>query len=147
MHEVNEAAKGTVVSVQLSHPEGLLQQTDYAPVALATGSRTLLLAGQVAVSPEGQPTAADFAGQVHSALQNVATGVSGAGGHVGDIARLTFYVVNWTQSMAEELFEGISRAQESDGFSAPMPPLTVIGVQALWTPDFLVEIEATAVLN
>lgn len=134
------------MTVQLSHPDGLLEQTDYAPIALATGSRLLLLAGQVAVTPAGQPTATNLAGQVHSALQNVATGVSGAGGDVGNIARLTFYIVGWTQTMAEELFEGISRAQESHGFSAPMPPLTVIGVQALWAPDFLVEIEATAVL-
>lgn len=101
----------------------------------------------MAATPAGEPTATDLAGQVHSALQNVAAGVRGAGGGVGDIARLTFYVVGWTQTTAKELFEGISRAQESDGFSAPMPPLTVIGVQALWTPDFLVEIEATAVLD
>lgn len=135
------------MTVQLSHPEGLLEQTDYAPVALATGPRLLLLAGQVAATPAGHPTATDLAGQVHSALQNVATGVRGAGGDVGDIARLTFYVVGWTQTMADELFDGIARAQKSDGYGAPMPPLTVIGVQALWTPDFLVEIEATAVLN
>ena len=39
------------MTVHLSHPDGLLQQTDYAPVAVATGSRLLLLAGQVAVTP------------------------------------------------------------------------------------------------
>lgn len=135
------------MTVQLSHPDGLLQQTEYAPVALATGTRILLLAGQVAATPAGNPTATDLAGQVHSALKNVATGISGAGGEVGDIARLTFYVVGWTHTMADELFEGIARARKSHGFSAPMPPITVIGVQALWTPDFLVEIEATTVLD
>jgi enamine deaminase RidA (YjgF/YER057c/UK114 family) len=135
------------MTVHLSRPDGLLQQTDYAPVALATGSRILLLAGQTAVTPAGEPTSTDLTGQVHSALHNVATGVRGAGGDVSDIARLTFYVVDWTPEMANELLEGTSRAQESDGFSSPLPPVTVIGVQALWTPDLLVEIEATAVLN
>jgi enamine deaminase RidA (YjgF/YER057c/UK114 family) len=135
------------MTVHLSRPDGLLQQTDYAPVALATGSRLLLLAGQAAVTPAGEPTSTDLTGQVHSALHNVATGVRGAGGDVSDIARLTFYVVDWTPEMANELLEGTSRAQESDGFSSPLPPVTVIGVQALWTPDLLVEIEATAVLN
>jgi enamine deaminase RidA (YjgF/YER057c/UK114 family) len=72
--------------VQLSHPDGLLQQSDYAPVAIATGSRLVLLAGQVAVTPAGELTATDLAAQVHSALQNVATGVRGAGGDVDDIA-------------------------------------------------------------
>ena len=135
------------MTVHLSHPDGLLRQTDYAPVALATGSRLLLLAGQVAATPAGEPTATGLADQVHAALRNVATGVRGAGGDVSDIGRLTFYVVDWTPGMADELFEGISRAQESDGFGVPLPPSTVIGVQALWTPDFLVEIEATAVLT
>lgn len=62
------------MTVELSHPDGLLEQSDYAPVAVATGSRLMLLAGQVAVTPAGELTSADLAGQVHAALQNVATG-------------------------------------------------------------------------
>lgn len=135
------------MTIQLSHPEGLLQQSDYAPVATATGSRFLLLAGQVAATPQGEPTATDLAGQVHSAMQNVATGVRGAGGDVSDIARLTMYVVGLTTEMTGALMEGTVRAQESDGYSDPLPPITVIGVQGLWTTDFLVEIEATAILD
>lgn len=134
------------MTVHLSHPDGLLRQTDYAPVALATGSRMLLLAGQAGVTPEGQPTSADLAEQVQSALHNVAVGVRGAGGDVSDIARLTFYVVGWTPKMADELLQGTARAQTSDGFSVPLPPITVIGVQALWTPELLVEVEAIASL-
>lgn len=134
------------MTLHLSHPDGLLEQTDYAPVALATGSRLVLLAGQAGVTAAGQPTATDLAGQVHSALHNVATGVTGAGGGVSDVARLTVYVVGWTAEMAPQLFEGLTRAQEIEGFSSPLPPITVIGVQALWTPELLVEIEATAVL-
>jgi len=134
------------MTVELTHPEGLLRQSDYAPVATATGTRTVLLAGQAAATPAGEPTSNDLAEQVHSALKNVAVGVRGAGGDVDDIARLTIYIVNWNADMATALFDGISRAQELAGYPDPMPPLTVIGVQALWTPDFLVEIEATAVL-
>ena len=106
----------------------------------------MLLAGQVAVTPSGELTSDDLAGQVHAALRNVATGVRGAGGEVSDIARLTFYVVGWTPEMAAPLMDGIARAQTSDGFSTPMPPLTLIGVQSLWSPGLLVEIEAAAVL-
>jgi enamine deaminase RidA (YjgF/YER057c/UK114 family) len=134
------------MTVDLSHHQGLLEQTDYAPVALATGSRLVLLAGQAGVTPAGHPTSTDLSGQVHSALHNVATGVIGAGGTVSDIARLTIYVVGWTAEMATALFEGLVRAQDIDGYSSPLPPITVIGVQALWTPELLVEIEATAVL-
>jgi enamine deaminase RidA (YjgF/YER057c/UK114 family) len=134
------------MTVELSHPEGLLEQREYAPVARATGSRLVLLAGQASVRASGDVTATDLAGQVHTSLQNIVTGVEGAGGTVGDIARLTIYVVGWTQEMAGGLFDGLARAQASDGYPTPLPPLTVIGVQALWTPELLVEIEATAVL-
>jgi hypothetical protein len=34
------------MTVHLGHPDGLLRQTDDAPVAVATRSRLLLLAGQ-----------------------------------------------------------------------------------------------------
>jgi enamine deaminase RidA (YjgF/YER057c/UK114 family) len=135
------------MTVHLRHPDGLLQQTEYAPVAVATGTRFLLLAGQAGVTPAGAPTAEDLTGQIHSALRNVATGVRGAGGDVGDIARLTFYVVDWTPDMAGDLWAGTARAQESENFTSPLPPITVIGVQALWVPALLVEIEATAVLT
>jgi enamine deaminase RidA (YjgF/YER057c/UK114 family) len=133
--------------VDLRHPDGLLQQSDYSPVAVTTGSRQILLAGQTTVTPAGEVPVDDLAGQVHAALSNVVVGVVGAGGTVADIARLTIYVVNWTTDMAQLLFEGITRAQESDGYSKPMPPLTVIGVQALWAPEILVEIEAIASLD
>ena len=79
-------------------------------------------------------------------LHDIATGVRG-GGDVSDIARLTSYVVDWAPEMAEDLLDGISRVQGSDGFSSPLPLIPGIGVQALWTPDFLVEMEAPAVLD
>jgi len=133
--------------VQLSHPDGLLRQSDYAPVAVATGSRLVMLAGQAGVTPDFQPAAPDLAGQVHAALRNIVVGVRGAGGDVGDLARLTCYVVDWTPEKWDDLLAGIARAQESEGLPSPIPPLTIIGVQALFSPEFVVEIEATAVLD
>ena len=49
--------------------------------------------------------------------------------------------------MWDEVRAGIARAQEVDGLPAPTPPLTVIGVHALFTPEFVVEIDATAVFD
>ncbi|MBL7253508.1 RidA family protein [Paractinoplanes lichenicola] len=135
------------MTVELMHPDGMLEQTDYSPVAVGTGSRLVLLAGQAGVTPDFKPAAPDLAGQVHAALRNIVIGVRGAGGDVGDLARLTFYIVGWVPEMWNEVLAGIARAQESEGLPAPMPPLSIIGVAALFTPDFVVEIEATAVLG
>ncbi|MFE9914707.1 RidA family protein [Micromonospora sp. NPDC005553] len=125
----------------------MLQQSDYAPVAVATGSRLILLAGQAGVTPDFKPASPDLAGQVHAALRNIIIGVRGAGGDVNDLARLTFYVVDWVPQKWEEVIAGITRAQQNDGLPAPTPPITIIGVHALFTPEFVVEIEATAVLD
>ncbi len=135
------------MTIRLSRPEGLLEQDDYAPVAVASGSRFMLLAGQAGVTPAGAPASDDLAGQVEAAMGNIAAGVRGAGGTPDDVARLTVYVVRWEQEMASALFHGLTRAQEAHGFRTPLPPLTVIGVHSLWTPQLLVEIEATAVLG
>jgi enamine deaminase RidA (YjgF/YER057c/UK114 family) len=134
------------MAVEFRHPDGLLQQTDYSPVAVATGSRLVLLAGQAGVTPDFKPAAPDLAGQVHAALRNIIIGVRGAGGDVGDLARLTFYIVDWVPEKWNEVLAGITQAQ-AEGLPAPTPPITIIGVQALFTPDFVVEIEATAVLD
>ncbi len=135
------------MTIRLSRPDGLLEQDDYAPVAVASGSRFMLLAGQAGVTPAGAPASDDLAGQVEAAMANIAAGVRGAGGTPDDVARLTVYVVRWEQEMASALFDGLSRAQEAHGLRTPLPPLTVIGVHSLWTPQLLVEIEATAVLD
>nr|WP_221379105.1 Rid family hydrolase [Actinoplanes polyasparticus] len=135
------------MSVEFLHPEGLLKQTDYSPVAVGTGSRLVLLAGQAGVTPDFKPAAPDLAGQVHAALRNVIIGVRGAGGDVGDLARLTFYIVDWAPEKWDAVLSGITRAQGDEGLPAPAPPISIIGVQALFTPEFFVEIEATAVLD
>lgn len=135
------------MSVSLSHPEGLLEQPDYEPVAVGTGTRLVVLAGQTGTTPDGEVASDDLAGQTHRALQNVVIGVRGAGGDASDIAGLTVYVVGWTEEMAADLMRGFALAQESEGLGSPLPPLTLIGVQGLWRRDLLVEIEAIAVLD
>src|SRR5689334_20108130 len=129
------------MTLELLHPDGMLRQTDYSPVAVATGSRLILLAGQAGVTPDFKPAAPDLTGQVHAALRNIIIGVRGAGADAGDLARLTFYIVDWAPEKWGEVLAGIARAQE-DGLRVPAPPITIIGVQALFTPDFVVEIEA-----
>ncbi|MCO8276230.1 RidA family protein [Actinoplanes sp. TRM 88003] len=135
------------MSVEFLHPDGMLQQTDYSPVAVGTGSRVVLLAGQAGVTPDFKPAAPDLAGQVEAALRNIIVGVRGAGGDVGDLARLTFYVVDWSVEKWDDVLAAIARVQQEEGLPDPAPPISIIGVQALFTPDFVVEIEATAVLT
>ena len=135
------------MSVQLINPAGLLEPQGYVHMAVATGSRTVHLSGQVARDAAGEPVGAgDLAAQVEQAYSNVATALAAVGGSFADIAKLTVYVVDWDPAKMADLFTGATRVAERLGID-PVKPTTLIGVAALGEPDMLVEVEAVAVLD
>jgi enamine deaminase RidA (YjgF/YER057c/UK114 family) len=62
------------------------------------------------------------------------------------VAKLTVYVVDWSEERMTDLVTGAMRAADRLGFD-PVRPITLIGVAALGEPDLLVEVEAVAVLE
>jgi enamine deaminase RidA (YjgF/YER057c/UK114 family) len=134
------------MTVELLNPEGLPKPEVYAQVAVASGSRTVFLAGQVARDAQGQPVGAgDLAAQVEQAYLNVATAMAAVGGSFADVAKLTLYLVDWSAEKLPALGEGVARAAARLGVD-PTKPVTLIPVTALGEPDLLVEVDATAVL-
>lgn len=132
--------------VELLDPEDLPRSDHYAQGAVASGSRTVYLAGQVARTAAGEPVGAgDLAAQVEQAYLNVATALAAAGGSFDDVAKLTVYVVDWAPEKLAALGEGVGRAAQRLGVDL-RKPITLLGVAALGEPDLLVEVEATAVL-
>ena len=136
------------MAVTLLNPEGL--QTPpadaYRHVAIATGTRHVYIAGQIARDADGNRVATgDLAGQVEQAYRNIATALAAAGATFSDVVRLTFYVVDWTPEKFPALLEGIARVTKK--LRVVPAPASLIGVVSLFEPDVLVEIEATAVLD
>ncbi|MFF9806620.1 RidA family protein [Streptomyces coeruleorubidus] len=132
--------------VTLVNPEGLPKPQVYRQLSVATGSKLVFLAGQVARDADGRPVGeGDFAAQVEQCYLNVATALAGIGGSFDDVAKLTVYVVDWSPEKMPLLGEGVSRAAAKLGID-PVKPITLLGVAALGEPDLLVEVEATAVL-
>lgn len=135
------------MAVQLLNPDGLPKPDAYRQVAVATGTRTVYVAGQVARTADGDPVGTgDLATQVEQALVNVAAAVEGAGGTFDDVALLRFHVVDWSQEKMAPLGEGATRAAARLGVD-PVKAVTLLGVAALAEPDLLVEVEAVAVLE
>ncbi|GAA4663347.1 RidA family protein [Amycolatopsis dongchuanensis] len=119
----------------------------YRQVAVATGSKLVFLAGQVALDAEGRKVGeGDLAAQVEQCYLNVGTALAEAGATFDDVVKLTVYLVDWTPDKMALYVEGVSRASAKLGVDA-LPPLTGIGVAALAEPDLLVEIEAVAVVD
>lgn len=135
--------------VQLLNPEGMFQPVPYHHVAIATGTRQVHVAGQIATRDgEGNALApGDLTGQVAQALRNTALGLAGAGAGFSDVVRLTFYATHWSPEKMEPFMAGIESVAEELELPWPLPPASLIGVDYLFEPDVLVEVEAFAVLD
>ncbi len=135
------------MSVTLVNPEGLPKPEVYRQLSVATGSKLVFLAGQVARDADGQPVGeGDLSAQVEQCYLNIATALAEIGGSFDDVAKLTVYVVDWSPEKMPLLGEGVGRAAARLGVD-PVKPITLLGVAALGEPDLLVEVEATAVIE
>ncbi|KND25533.1 RidA family protein [Streptomyces anulatus] len=135
------------MAITLVNPSGLPEIGAYQQVSVATGSKLVFVAGQVAWDAEGRTVGeGDLAAQVEQCYVNIGTALAAVGGTFADLAKLTVYVVDWAPGKMPLFLEGVSRAATRLG-GAPVPPGTLVGVAALDIPEHLVEIEAVAVLD
>ena len=103
-------------------------------------ARWLVCSGQTSVDAAGNPVhAGDMAAQLRKALDNLEAVLNDAGLTLAHVVRLNYYttdVAAYLQASGE-----VARRFAS---GAPPPAGTLLGVAALFHPDILVEIEATA---
>ncbi|MER8012050.1 RidA family protein [Streptomyces sp. NPDC094149] len=135
------------MTITLVNPEGLTKVDLYRQVSVATGSKLVFIAGQVAWDADGVVVGAgDLAAQVEQCYLNVGAALAEVGASFDNVVKLTVYLVDWTPDQMPLFVEGVARAAAKLGVT-PTPPLTGIGVAALAGPDILVEVEATAVID
>lgn len=135
------------MAITLTNPEALPKVDFHRQVAIATGSKLVFMAGQVAWDADGNLVGkGDLAAQVEQCYLNVAAAVAEAGGTLDNIAKVTIYIADWTLDKMPLVQEGRASAFAKLGATL-LAPGTLIGVAALFTPDHLVEIEAIAVID
>ena len=131
---------------KLDHPrpEGLFINPAFSQVVAASGTRTIYTAGQVSIDAQGGLVGADDLGaQTAQVMRNVGLALAAAGAGFADVVKITTYVVNYRP----EHRSVISQAR-APFFVGGLPPAsTLIGVAALAMPEWLVEIEAVAVVD
>ncbi|MGW6470756.1 RidA family protein [Streptomyces nigra] len=136
------------MTVQYVTPEGMLRPVPYHHVAVGTGTKHIHVSGQIARLADGTAVApGDLAGQVAQALRNTSVGLAGAGASFADVVRLTFYVTRWSPEKIGDFMAGVEAVADEIGLALPLPPASLIGVESLFEPDVLVEVEATALLD
>ena len=126
---------------ELVDPPGLHPAPGFSHVAIASGSKVVHFAGQVALAPDFSLVGGDdLYEQTRGAMQNLETAMEAVGVGWDDIVRRTIYTVYPTE------YESITRAIDSVTGGAEHPAQTILGVTGLAVPGLLIEIECTAVL-
>src|SRR5262245_46374791 len=118
--------------------------TLFSQVVVAEGSplRIVVTSGQVGVDAQ-QTVAGDgsFEAQVEQAFTDLIAAISEASCAASDVAKLTSYVVGYEAGKIGAIRNAVKRHFGND----PLPALTLVGVQALGRPEFLVEVDALAI--
>lgn len=124
--------------------DGLAPIVGSALSADARGSRTIYLSGQVGTLPDGTMAGDDLKSQAAQAFRNIIVALDANDATTTDIAKIVFYIVDWTPEKLGPLFEA---AIEVFGDDMVVTASTLVGVAGLFEPEWLIEIDATAVVD
>jgi enamine deaminase RidA (YjgF/YER057c/UK114 family) len=131
------------MSLELINPEGLSIPASYTQVIAANGSRFVFLAGQAAEDAKGNLVGpGDLAVQARQAFDNVGLALAAAGARPDQVAKITIYVVHHRP----EYLPVISEARMAV-FGDHKPADTLLGVERLAEPGYLIEVDAIAVVD
>ena len=122
------------------HPEGWAPALGYANGMLMADG-TLHIGGQIGWDGNKVFAPGGFIPQMEQALRNIADIVRAAGGDVGDVGRLTWFVKDKAEYLARQSEVGAAYRRV---FGRHFPAMSMIVVSDLIEDEALLEIEATA---
>ena len=125
--------------LQRINPPGLSTPTTYAHIVRA--GKTLYIAGQVGADASGRVVGAGMAEQLEQVLKNLQIALRSQGADFSHVTKITIYTTDVDAFRAPE-----AAAVRARYFGTALPASTLVGVARLASPDYKVEIEATAVL-
>jgi enamine deaminase RidA (YjgF/YER057c/UK114 family) len=130
--------------VQHLNPEGMHNNPAFTQaILLPLGARTLLIGGQNAVDANGQIVGkGDIAAQTTKALENLQLCLKAGGATLGQLVQVKLYLKGDV-----DLRPGFGAWMAVWGTRPNPPVVSAIRVMGLAVPDYLIEIEAIAVLD
>jgi len=130
--------------IQRLNPPSLSKPTGYSHATLVTAGRQVHVSGQLALNASGEIVGkGDIAAQTEQVYQNLKAALSAAGADMRHVFKLVTYVVDLTPARAAEIRK-VRLAHMTEG---DYPASTMVGTTALVHPDFLIEMEAIALLD
>ena len=130
------------MNIERIDPPGLRRPPTYAPVVRVTGGRTVYLSGQVPVDLDGNVAEDDFVAQAKQVYENLRLALAGVGADFHNLVRMTTYIVDFSDERRALL--STVRAEAMGDVRAAS---TLLGVQSLAMPSYLLEVEGIAVVE
>jgi len=127
---------------EMVNPPELPQPAGYAHAVVAASGRTVYLAGQAGLRPDGSLPEGGLVAQFDAACANVATALRAAGGDPGHVVSMQIFVTDATEYRAE--LSAIGEAWRRH-FGRHFPATGLFEVRGLFDPDATVELMAIAV--
>ena len=115
------------MALELINPDGLPTPSCYTHAVVATGTKTVYVAGQVSEDAEGNLVApGDLAAQARQAFANLGARSPAAGARPDQVARITIYVVGHRPALLPDV-----AAARIAVFGKHKPADTILGVETL----------------
>ena len=134
----NTAAKAKN-SIRRVNPPTLNKPNGYTHVVIATGSRTIFIAGQTATDKNGNVIGkGDFRAQATQVFENLKSALAAAGASFSDVVKLNYYVLDMGNAP-------VLREVRNGYLGSAFPASTLVQVGKLAQDGFMLEIEAVAV--
>jgi enamine deaminase RidA (YjgF/YER057c/UK114 family) len=129
--------------VEHLNPDGLHRNPAFTQaVILPADARTIIIGGQNAVDADGEIVGkGDIGAQAAAAIDNLILCLQAAGAGLEHLAKVTIFIAG-DQDIAPAFGAWMARWGERQG----PPAISVLRVAGFANPDFLIEIEAVAVL-
>lgn len=128
------------------NPDGLIKNDGFTQVVVATGGKTIYIAGQGSFDTDGGFVGeGDYRAQTIQAFKNMAVALDAVGASPADVVSSTLYVKDLDNDSIRAFVSGMFASLDGE----PFPPnaSSLIGVQGLADPRMLVEISAVAVVG
>ena len=128
-------------SVRYLNPPTLSKPTGYTHVVEVGRGRTLYISGQVALDPTGAVVGkGDLGAQTRQVFENLKAAVAAAGGSLDDVVKITVFMTDVSELQT-------FRQVRDRAFTRNLPASSLVQVVRLARPEFLVEVEAVAVVE
>ncbi len=128
---------------QFINPKGLAAPHGYTHVIAAKPGKMVFISGQVAMDAQGHLVGKDdLRAQAKQVFENLKTALAAAGANFDDVVKITWYVKGYNAQQLSILRE----VRDSYVRKEAPPASTLVGVTSLFQEDYLLEVDAVAVV-